>query len=706
MKKLLSFLYCCLLTWCCLSATAQSKPFSHPGMNQSRADLDYMKQQVRSGAEPWKSAFERLKAATDLQYNIQAYTHVLRGPFGKPNIGGGELSKGADLAYDCAVLWYITGEQVYADKAIAIINTWSAQLWDFDYNDAKLLAAWTGHVFCNAAEIIRCTPAGWKQPDVERFTHMLMTVYYPLMRYYFPQANGNWDGAIIHSIIAIAVFTDNREMFNNAVDHFLHAPVNGSLFKYIYPNGQCQESRRDQGHVQLGLGEFAGAAQIAYTQGTDLFSIANNRIALGYEYTAGYLLGDTPYCYGGEISTRVMGLRDDYEYVYRHYAAQGIYLPKTTRAADSVRGKATRSILTSMRLPAKGITTAGTRNGKLLNKKDGGNISAAASTPMPDTTAYIAGAGAPVKQAIPADAIYVLPGASLQDALNTAAGSSRWVVAAKGIHTLPASLKMPSGVTLAGEGLGTVLFLDPASGARDAIVNAADDLHDVTIRDLVLEGALKTDPGTDPNSNRSFRAAANRGGIIFLAQQAGGIKRLQFIRVTVQGCTFNGLQLAGANDVTIERCDFNENGSSVIPGPRLQHNVLLTHCSDVRIRNSRLDTSPFGSGIALSECRNVKIAGNEIARNAWYGVTIAGSEKVSIHDNFVEANDRGGLLLEYLQTGNKDVDIRRNRVHYNAGLGVTAYGMINSVVTQNIYVGNGNATQQELISAARKVIME
>jgi hypothetical protein len=28
---------------------------------------------------------------------------------------------------------------------------------------------------------------------------------------------------------------------------------------------------KDQAHVQLGIGEFAGAAQVAYTQGVDLF---------------------------------------------------------------------------------------------------------------------------------------------------------------------------------------------------------------------------------------------------------------------------------------------------------------------------------------------------------------------------------------------------------------------------------------------------
>ncbi|HEY9261484.1 alginate lyase family protein [Chitinophaga sp.] len=684
MKKIFSFLLCCLLA---NAGNAQTTPFVHPGMDQSGNDLAYMKQQVLAGAEPWKSAFERLKAATDTSYNVEAYTHVLRGPSGNPNIGGNELSKGAGLAYNCALLWYITNDKAYANKAIAIMNAWSGRLWDFDYNDAKLLAAWTGHVFCNAAEIIRHTNAGWQQKEVDQFTHMLMTVYYPLIRYYYPNANGNWDAAIIHTIIAIAVFTDNHAMFDNAVDHFLHAPVNGSVFKYIYPSGQSQESMRDQNHVQAGIGEFAGAAQIAYTQGTDLFAIADNRIALGYEYTAGFLLGDSTYCYG-PISYRVNALRDDYEYVYRHYAAQGIYLPKTKKAADSIRPRAARSILTALRTPAS------------YRKVKGGG------TPVASTIGYIAGAGAPCDVKIPANAVYVSPGQSLQDALNKTAGTNTWVVAKKGIHTLTATLKIPSGVTLCGEGVGTVLFVDPASGIRDAVINATDDMHDVIIRDLVLEGSITTDTVKDPNGNRSFKALAKRGGFIFRAQHTGQMKRLQFIHLTVQGCTFNGVEISGADGITIERCNFNENGSSIIPGPRLQHNLLLKHCTDIRIRNSRLDTSPFGSGIALDQCRAVEINSCEVARNAWYGISVAGCEKVAIKENLIEANDRGGLLLEYFYTGNKYIDVRKNLIQYNAGYGITAYGVENGTMQLNRYAGNGSNKAQELISPEQKVMME
>lgn len=679
MKKLLTI----LLVLTAMAVSAQS--FQHPGLNQSGNDLAYMKAQVLKGNEPYKSAFDRLKQSIEPGYKVTAFAHVLRGPYGKPNIGGGELSKGANLAYNCALVWYITGEKAYADKAIEILNAWSQTLWDFDYNDAKLLAAWTGHLFCNAAEILRYNRADWKQADMERFATMLMTAYYPLMRYYYPAANGNWDGAIIHSILAIAVYLDNRKMFDNAIEHFLHGPVNGSVFKYIYPSGQCQESMRDQAHVQLGLGEFAGAAQIAYTQGVDLFSIAGNRIGLGYEYTAGFLLGEKPHCYG-IISERAKALRDDYEYVYRHYAAQGITLPFTKRAADSVRPKATRSVLTAVRAPGAKPAGKGT-------------------PPKPSAIGYIAGADKAAK--VPANAVVVNPGGSVQQALDATAGTGKWVLLKNGIHTLPATLKIPSGVTLAGEGINTVLFLDPASGMRDAMVNAEEDMHDVTIRDLVVEARLKTDPGSDPNGSRSHsRNAGNRGGILLRGNTAGQMKNLHFINLTVQNGTFNGLLISGAQDIEITRCDLNENGSTVVPGPKLQHNLLITNSSNIRVTDSRMTTSPHGSGIALDACTNVTINRCEIARNAYYGVLLAGCRKVSVKGCLVEGNDRSGVMMEFLRQGSTEITISDNTIHYNGGYGVESYAATELKVSGNTCTGNGKNAAQEKLSNEPYIIME
>lgn len=664
-----------------------AQKFIHPGIDMTSSDLEYMKKQVLAGEQPWKDAFERLKTSTNLQFEIKPFTHVVRGPYGKPNIGGDDLRTGSELAYNCALMWYITNDKTYAQKAIEIINAWSPVLWDFDYNDAKLLAGWTGHMLCNAAEILKYTDSGWQQKDIDRFNEMLMAVYYPLMRFYYPQANGNWDGAIIHSILAIAIFTDNREMFSNAIDHFLHAPVNGSLFKYIYPSGQCQESMRDQGHVQLGLGEFAGAAKVAFTQGVNLFSIANNRLALGYEYTSQFLMGKTPHCYG-KISDRAKNLRDDFEYVYRHYTATGIEVPFTKQAADSIRPKASRSVLTAFRAPS----------GKELKKQ---------GSPLPSPIAFPAGAMENALSKASGNVIRVKPGRSIQEALNQTAGKNGWVVATAGLHKLPATLKIPSGVTLSGEGLATVLFLDPASGVRDAITNADDDMNDVILCDLVIEGATDPDPGSDPNSRRSYRSTANRGGIIFLGQHEEQMKNITLRNITVKNCTYNGVFISGAKNLNILCCDFNENGASVVPGPRLQHNLLLTHCSNISIKDSRMDTSPHGCGIAFTNCTDTSVANCELARNAWFGMLVTESKNISISGSLIEANDRSGIMVQYLYRGSENVSISNNLIHYNNGFGVEAYSGKNIKSAKNSFAGNGkDLKSNEKIVEEKYLIMQ
>ena len=265
---------------------------------------------------------------------------------------------------------------------------------------------------------------------------------------------------------------------------------------------------------------------------------------------------------------------------------------------------------------------------------------------------------------------------------------------------------MPSGVTLIGEGLKTVLFLNPASG-RDAIVNASDDMSDVVISNLVVEGSTKTDPGTDPNSNRSFRSnAGNRGGIIFRSQHAGQMRRITFQNITVQNCTFNGLLVSGAEDVSIISCNFSENGGSVVPGPRLQHNVFVSHCKNVTVRDSRTVTSPFGSGIAVLHASNVIIEHNEVARNGFYGILVTESNQVRITDNLVEGNDRSGVMLEYLHRGSSGVTVNNNHIHYNSGFGLESYAATGLKENNNLFAGNGNHSSQQKISNEKYIVMD
>ena len=53
---------------------------------------------------------------------------------------------------------------------------------------------------------------------------------------------------------------------------------------YFYPNGQCQESCRDQGHVLAGLDTMGYLAEVAWNQGVDLYGELDDRILKGYEW--------------------------------------------------------------------------------------------------------------------------------------------------------------------------------------------------------------------------------------------------------------------------------------------------------------------------------------------------------------------------------------------------------------------------------------
>src|SRR5881394_2202011 len=77
-----------------------AQKFIHPGIDQNVEDLALMKKKVLAGGQPWKGAYDKLKGFADSGFEVKPHAHVLRGPYGKPNIGGDDLSKSANMAYN------------------------------------------------------------------------------------------------------------------------------------------------------------------------------------------------------------------------------------------------------------------------------------------------------------------------------------------------------------------------------------------------------------------------------------------------------------------------------------------------------------------------------------------------------------------------------------------------------------------------------
>lgn len=326
---------------------------NHPGIMHSREELDAMKNHVNNGDEPWSSAYKLMLAwkGSSLEWTPSPFAHVHRDSYGANRVGDPQIGNDAEAAYCHALQWIVTGDTAHAEKTIEIMNAWSSTIETITGKDDNLVAGMIAHKYCNAAEIIYHTYDNWPQDEVHQFKGMMLNVFYPLISNYYTNSlnsNGNWGLSMVNSVLAIAVFCDDVALFNNAISHVMGTNFQpfSTFSGYIDPNtGQCQESGRDQGHTQMGLGYLGAISEIAWKQDIDLYAYLDNRLLHGYEYFAKYNLGgDVEYynMYGkfkDVISEKSRGKYEPiFERVYDHYTrVKGLSMPYTQQVVEQVR---------------------------------------------------------------------------------------------------------------------------------------------------------------------------------------------------------------------------------------------------------------------------------------------------------------------------------------------------------------------------------
>lgn len=320
--------------------------FAHPGMLQSAGDLRRMRDGVHARKQPLYSGFEKLRDDPHSQLSYQpagASEEIGR----NPNVRFGMFDSDCNAAYQCALMGHITGDPAYFHLSARIVDDWATTLKRITGADAVLCAGLGGFKIANAAELLRWSPAGWPPENAERFGRMLRDVVLPVLFNFAPFANGNWDTAALKTMMAIAIYTNDRELFERALVYYNHGCGDGNIANYIYANGQCQESGRDQQHTQLGIAHMGDCCEMAWHQGLDLYSVLDNRLLLGFEYTSRYILGeDVPFTpdedrtgkYKHSAISPRSALRNNFEQVYNHYTKRrGLPAPWTAKAAEKVR---------------------------------------------------------------------------------------------------------------------------------------------------------------------------------------------------------------------------------------------------------------------------------------------------------------------------------------------------------------------------------
>lgn len=345
--------YCLFLS---IGLEMQARKFVHPGILHPTKSIERMRAQIADKEYPAYGSFELLKSHHCSQADYQPF-----GPFeiisrdGEFRHTKSKMEQDFSAVYQNALMWVLTGEKTHAEKSLELLLGYAGTLKRIpETNDAPLLVGLEGLKIIYATEILRHTYKKMTVVQFNEISRMIREVFLPVMENFYhrkPYTNGNWGPIVTKAYMAAAILWDNEEMYNKAVDFYLHANDNGTIAHYISGDtGQIQESGRDQGHSMLGIGALATVCEIAWQQGDDLYSALDNRLMKGFEYVAKYNLGyNVPfavwkdvtgkYSNWTEISNKGRGrYMPIFEMTYNHFVIRkGMQMPYTEQVLRQIR---------------------------------------------------------------------------------------------------------------------------------------------------------------------------------------------------------------------------------------------------------------------------------------------------------------------------------------------------------------------------------
>lgn len=330
-----------------VAASASAREFVHPGLSYTDRDIERMQQLIADGAEPYSATFEALKNSKYSTVGAEI-TPITSIPEGRFNATVGEDGR---RVHDLALMYRLTGDRAYADEAVKRLNRYNG-LTNCSARGTGPLDNGKVYLMIEGAELLRdydgwaeadrrafadmLVHPGYSDTEFPSGSYNLddakndVTFYWNI--YQFDQGRwGNQGLFAARAMMAMGIFLDNEKIYdralrylrsmdareddipypcqtpvsgseNNAADtNRTHISYNGSwkpsdrqfisdeaLQHYIYANGQCQETCRDQGHAMVGVGLYTDLAEMAASQGDDLYGDLDCRILLGLEYSIRY----------------------------------------------------------------------------------------------------------------------------------------------------------------------------------------------------------------------------------------------------------------------------------------------------------------------------------------------------------------------------------------------------------------------------------
>lgn len=279
------------------TAETEEKEFVHPGLMHTQKSIDAIRQNLADGDAVTTQAYQALcgDGFSSASWGGRPLQDVVRGGSGDNRA---QMYIDIERAYQNALLWKLGAGEEHGEAAVRILNGWSHTMKTLSGTADRFLAAGIyGYQMANAAELVRDR----EDFDKEAMDTLLLNVFYPLNHDFLVGHNGsvisnywaNWDLCNIASTLAIGIFCDRTDIYEEAVTYYQNGAGNGSLFNtmpYTYEDGlaQWQEAGRDQGHTTLGISLCGAINEMAWSQGLDLYGLSDNRLLKAAEYVAKY----------------------------------------------------------------------------------------------------------------------------------------------------------------------------------------------------------------------------------------------------------------------------------------------------------------------------------------------------------------------------------------------------------------------------------
>jgi hypothetical protein len=297
----------------------------------TQADLAALKERVKSNSCA-KLGYEQLKKSkyVDLSRAHTPYT-IVYVVGGKRNKYEDAFRGDAHAAHATALMWVITEDARYRNKAVSILNDWAARCKRVKVkpgsrqstSTAYLEAAWAAPVWTAAADIIRYYNDGaarWRPERIAAFDRFLNHLVRTARRTRY--ATNNWGTSAVLAILAAAVYQENAAAYAEAID--LHKRLLRSVSRKS--GALRRDYLRDPWHPQYTLHSWIHTCEIAWNQGDDLYGIRLDgqslpRLAVCLEHFSKLFLGALPNPKGlkrGNYRNSHRG-RQSYEMAFNHF---------------------------------------------------------------------------------------------------------------------------------------------------------------------------------------------------------------------------------------------------------------------------------------------------------------------------------------------------------------------------------------------------